>query len=391
MAIVTTFLEPGTDATQDLSFFVSTAGTVASATDQVHTGTSALKFSTGAGPSVATATTANSILADSGSQISWWFFFDVLPASDSTPFVIVRNSTPSNIFLLDIMKNGTLKLAPASATSATGTTVLAVNTWYRISLSYYITNTTTYQAKLYINGTLEVTCNAGTLGATGTTQILWGASVAGIAWGANRNLWFDDLYVATGGASSSAQPDVAHLNNVWSVTAKRPNANGTTNNFNTQIGSGGSGYGSGHAPQVNERPLSTTNGWSIIAVGSAVTEEYNVEGAATGDVDISGKAIIDYMGWVYTKALAAETGQIVVNGASSNISITTSNAMFTKAAGSTTYPAGTGTDIGEVTDTTVTTVSLFECGLLFVYTNAPSVGAPYFYRHVTGGMTGETA
>src|SRR6185436_9856514 len=109
--------------------------------------------------------------------------------------------------------------------------------------------------------------------------------------------------------------------NIW-VTAKRPNANGTTNGFTTQIGSGGSGYGTGHSPQVNERVLSTTNGWSMVGAGSAVTEEYNIESAAAGDIDISSANYVDVMGWVYASSLVNETASIIVNGVSSNISLT---------------------------------------------------------------------
>ena len=76
------------------------------------------------------------------------------------------------------------------------------------------------------------------------------------------------------------------------------------------------------------------------------------------------------MGWVRTKALIAETGSIIVNNVSTSISITTAIAMFLKMAGSTTYPAGTGTDIGEITSATATTVSLYECGIQFAYTPA---------------------
>ena len=158
--------------------------------------------------------------------------------------------------------------------------------------------------------------------------------------------------------------------NIW-VTAKRPNANGTTNDFVTQIGIAGSGYGTGHSPQVNERALSTTNGWSIVAV-AATTEEYNIESAGTGDIDITGATIVDYVGWVYTSALISETGSIIVNNATSNISITSTNTMFTAVAGSTTYPAGTGTDIGEITSATATTVSLYECGIMIAYIPAAS-------------------
>ena len=41
--------------------------------------------------------------------------------------------------------------------------------------------------------------------------------------------------------------------------------------------------------------------------------------------------------------------------------------MFTNAAGSTTYPAGSGSDIGEITTTALTTVSLYECGIVIAY------------------------
>ncbi len=68
--------------------------------------------------------------------------------------------------------------------------------------------------------------------------------------------YFDDIYVDNG--SDLSDPGNVH------VTAKRPGSNGLSNGFATQIGSGGSGFGSGHAPQVNERPLSNTNGWSSV-------------------------------------------------------------------------------------------------------------------------------
>ncbi len=103
------------------------------------------------------------------------------------------------------------------------------------------------------------------------------------------------------------------------------------------------------------------------SAGSAITEEYNIEAANTGDVDISSATIVDYMGWVFSKSLAGETAQIIINNVTSNISLTNANAMYTKAAGSTTYPSGTGTDIGEITSTSLTTVSLYECGIQFVY------------------------
>ena len=154
--------------------------------------------------------------------------------------------------------------------------------------------------------------------------------------------------------------------NIW-VTAKRPVSNGTTNGFTTQIGSGGSSYGSGHSPQVNERPLSTTNGWSMVGAGSAVTEEYNIEAKNVGDIDLSKATIVDWLGWVSASSLAGETGNIILGGSSVAQAITSTATLYTAIKGSATYPAGTGTDIGFQTTTALTTVSLYECGVVVAY------------------------
>ncbi len=176
--------------------------------------------------------------------------------------------------------------------------------------------------------------------------------------GANKFLNFQHVYIDDVN-DLTAPGDIR-------ITAKRPNANGTLIEFTTQIGAGGSGYGSGHSPQVNERPLSTTNGWSIAAT-AVKTEEYNIEGQTVGDINLSGATLVDYTGWVHAKALIAETGKIRVNNVDTNISLTSTITMFTKIAASTTYPAATGTDIGILTSATETTVSLYEAGIMFAY------------------------
>lgn len=352
----TTFMEPGTDATQDFTFYLSTTGTVASVTDQAKTGPRSIKCSTSNPAVTAIATSPISILTDTGSQVSFWFRFDTLPAATSIMFALV-NTTPTTSFAISILTNGTLQNIPTGGTAATGTTVLAVNTWYRICLSYFVTNTTTYAYKVYINGVLDSTTNAGTLTATGSDRLrLANQSLSGI----NRNFWFDDIYAATGGASSSSQPDTGDIR----VTAKRPFSNGTVNGF---TGSGTpSSYGTGNARYVNERPLSTTNFVSVVATG-VTTEEYNIENRNIGDVVLQGQSIVDYAGWVYANALLAETGSIVVNNVTSNISLTSANTLFTAFAGSSVYPAGTGTDIGIITSALATTVTLNEAGMLFAY------------------------
>ena len=349
------FTESGTDATQDLVFFSSTSGTVASATDQARTGPRSIKFSLG-NPATLAFVRVASVLADAGRRVSFGYRFDGLPTSDGAGVFVAGTTTAE--FFVGLNINGTLVIKTGTTVLATGATVLSVNTWYRLCVSYYVTNSTTFAIRVYLDGVLEVSATTGTLGTTGQTTADFRA---GANFGIGRTVWVDDVYIDDG-ASSSSQPDTGDVR----VTAKRPNANGTTTDFSTQVGSGGSGYGTGHAPQVNEQPLNTTNGWSVVNAGSAVTEEYNVEALGTGDVDLSAAVLVDVLGWVYGKALTAETGQIVVNGATSNIALTSTNTLFFKSSGAT-APAGTGTDIGLITDTTVTTVTLYECGLLLSY------------------------
>ena len=355
---ITKFLESGTDATQGFEFYTTTAGTVASATDQAHTGPRSIKMSTGAGNAAANVR-KSSILASAGRRVSFYFRTDSLPTTKGT-ICQFFTSGGSSVYSAEFQTDGTLSNIPGGATTATGTKVLSTNTWYRICISFYFTTTTDFTFKIYIDGVLDSTANAGTMSGSPTFDRL---SLAISAIGANKNHWFDDIYVDDG-ASSSSQPDTSNI----FVTNKRPNANGTTNGW-TGTGAG-SGYGTGNSVYVNEQPLSTASYVSVVGAGSAVTEEYNIENASTGDVNITGLTLVDYVGWVYTTALIAETGKIIVNNVSSNISITTSNAMFTAFAGSTTYPAGTGTDIGEITSTTVTTVTLYECGIIFAYNPA---------------------
>lgn len=352
--MTTTFIESGTAATQDTKFYSAMTGTVASATDQAHTGTRSLKLSTGSPAASATASAPTGVLADAGRRWSFWWLSDTAPAA-VTDVVIALTSGGTFVFSIRFNTNRTLQIRPNGPSVVNASTAVSLNAWHRISVGYTITNTTTWRIDLYLDGVFQASATSGTLTTTGTSIFRFSLTSAA---GANVNSWYSDVYVDDG-SDYSDPGDIR-------VTAKRPNANGTTNNFVTQIGSGGSGYGTGHSPQVNERPLSITNGWSVVAV-AATTEEYNIESRVTGDVDITRAVIADYAGWVYAKTLNAETGSVIVNGVSSNISLTTTTTLFTAFAGSTTYPAGTGTDIGMVTTNLATTVSLYECGMLIAY------------------------
>lgn len=354
----TTFLEPGGDATFLAAtitaggFWSSCSGTLA--TDFVHGGH--LK-SYKVAPSTSQRILKNSIVQDSGVRTSFYFYMNALPTATATVMQTETISTP--VQRIRVTSGGVLQLWTSTVQIGTNGATLSAGTWYRVCLAYTITSSSVNRFELFVDAVSSISVTNSTGIGTGASDLVW--------TNANTDTTLDfrisDVYID----NSSSLTDTG---NIW-VTAKRPNANGTTNGFTTQIGAGGSGYGTGHAQQVNERPLSNTNGWSMIGAGSAITEEYNVENVSTGDMNITGKTIVDYIGWVDTKSLIAETAQIIVNNVTSNIAVTTAETIFTKVAGSATYLAGTGTDIGIVTSTTVTTVSLYECGIMVAFIGPP--------------------
>lgn len=377
--MATTFLEPGTDETQDLTFWPNTdfggSGTGASASDQTHTGSRSLKLVNPGGSSDSCfVSTDDNVLQDAGFCASAWVRLSAIPSTDMLVLSTYQAGFGSAPLALAVTSAGKLRLVRddgAAYIGAAGATVLSATTWTRITIAAVITSGSNWTCKAYVNGVLELTrTNAdATLTLTGVSE--FSATVdRALAAGTRSALtvWYDDVYV-------DDRTDLTDCGDIR-VTAKRPIANGTTNGFTTQIGAGGSGTGTGHSPQVNEQPLSQTNGWSMIGAGSAITEEYNVESVSAGDIDLTGQTIVDWMGWVFAKSLVGETGKILVKNTQSNIALTSTPTLFIAPASSASYPAGSGTDIGIVTDTSLTTVSLYECGVIVAYTIGAAV-APY--------------
>lgn len=364
--MATKFLEPGGDATFNVAtitnggLWPSIVGTPVLATDFVHgSHVKSIKYDTTAQNHVKIAI---GTVSDTGGRISFYVYFasfDSFNPDKSSIAGLLRLGANARV-MIKVTDLGVIQLWNQS-TSQIGTdgATLATGRWYRISLAYTITSTTVNRFELFVDAVSSISVTNATLSAVLVDTVFFG------------NFDNDDADFRTSDHYVDDSTSLTDTGDIW-VTAKRPNANGTTNGFTTQIGVGGSGYGSGHSPQVNERPLSTTNGWSMIGAGSAITEEYNIEGQNTGDIDLRGMTIVDFVGWVYASALVSETAQIVVAGSSSNISLTSTNTMFTKVAGSASYPGG-GTDIGIITSTTVTTVSLYECGIIVAATPLPPV------------------
>lgn len=360
--MATKFLEPGGDATFNATavngFWRAIAAAPAVATDFVHGGhIKSIKYR----PSNQdTVKSPLAVLADAGGRISFYFYMVTLPNA-LAQIMLIKNITPNTIAGVAITSAGVLQLVNDVPTQigSNGPT-LATGTWYRISLAFTVSSTTVNRFEAFVNGVSAVSVTNTTLNFTGSDNFWIGNLPLNTALDCRSS----DHYVD----DSSALTDTG---DIW-VTAKRPFANGTANNFTTQIGAGGSGYGSGHAPQVNERVVSTTNGWSILGAGSSITEEYTIEGKSVGDIDITSATIVDYSGWVLASSTLSEAVSLVVGGSSKSITTTSTVTIFQAAAGSSTYPAG-NTDIGIITNTAATTFNLYECGVMVAYTPSAAV------------------
>lgn len=359
--MATTFLEPGGDA--DFTpgrgvntFWPNGGGTPILATDFVHG--NHIKSIGYALNSSNFLITKDAVLADAGSRISFYIYIAALPTSLASMITIATAGASASIIRLYVTTGGVLQLWRGAAVVQMGSngSTLSTGIWYRISIAYTIASSTVNEFRIFKDGVLDIT-------ASNTASLTTASSVFRIG-NHSGDLTFDFRSSDHYADNSNTLTDTG---NIW-VTAKRPNANGTTNGFTTQIGAGGSGYGSGHSPQVNERALSITNGWSMVGAGAAVTEEYNIESKSTGDIDISTATIVDWLGWISVKALAGTpTIQIILDGANNAQAINTTATLYTKIKGSSTYPSGTGADIGMVTDTSLTTESLYECGVVVAY------------------------
>jgi hypothetical protein len=315
------FLEAGTDATEDISFYNSSSGTVTSDTTTFYTSPASLKLDTGAGATVAYVEKTN-VLNDTGSRLSFRFKINTLPAVDAGNMISVSTGAgAANVWTIQLQSTGKINLNPVGATNSSGTTVLTTNTWNRISINYVITSTTVYQIQLYLNGVLEAIANAGTLTRTGSNTF---RIVAAAAWGANRVLNVDDIYIDNG--TNLVDPGDIR------VTAKLPTTR-THTGYSTLVGSGA----------VNERPASAANARKAPNSGATVTEGYDIQSAATGDNNILG-TIRGYSCWTLTKTDAVGVNAVVMlqcngfNGSDLGAVLTVNDLIFTSIVTTTDYP-----------------------------------------------------
>lgn len=367
------FLECGGSATGDRSLWDTEAGTVAIDTINTHGQTKSRKCTGATGANNRTSYNEKNVIGNTGRH-DFGFTFDHLPSSFGATVAATLNRictlTGTSSLALCLDASGTLHLVDTIglANRATGSAVLSVNTHYRICICWNITSTTVNTIKVYVatgdgTGVLDISATNITIG-SGTVTILRSGMTGWDCTSSAVNCWYTDEFIDDVGTGV----DTGNIR----CTPKRPVANGSLNDFTTQIGSGGSGYGTGHSPQVNERPLSETNGWS--RVGTQANENYVIESASVGDVNITGYPIVDFMAWIRASSLVNETGIMYSGALNVNVALTNSSTTYIGIAGSTSYPVAN--QIGLQTDVTVTTVRLFECGIIIAYYGDPVAIVP---------------
>jgi hypothetical protein len=357
--MATLFLEPGGDADFGIGLWGSILNGPAVATDFVHGGhIKSIKYRPSNQDIVDTP--AGSV-TDVGGRASFYVYFNALPGASAT-LTSFSTSGFAVVFEIKMTSGGVLQLCDANGTSlgSNGAT-LVTGTWYRMTVCWKITTSTVNQFKTFVNGVSDISVTNATLINTGSS--IWG--IGNISTDTTLDMRSSDHYLD----NSNALTDPGDIY----VFAKRPFSNGTTNNFAVN-GSAGA-YGSGNARYANERPINTANFLSVTPA-SLKTEEYSIESQAGGDVNLSNCTIVDYMGWMDANVASTANSpvmKIIVGGTSTTKTLTTSFAIYTQIAGSTTYPAG-NTDIGMSAQYTTTghLVKLAECGIVFaVIFNSP--------------------
>lgn len=192
------YVYDGSDRTQDTSAvtIVNTGGGIVSDTAQKFTGPRSLKLPTSAGGTNALVD-FRSPLADAGRRISIRFRMESLPSTATPNILNINTSANTAVLSVAVNTSGNLVFRNANGTViATGTAVMAAATWYRITWSFVITNTTTWQVKIYLDGTIDINqTNAATLVRVGADRLQLST---GGNFGASKSTWWDDLYIDDG-------------------------------------------------------------------------------------------------------------------------------------------------------------------------------------------------
>ncbi len=304
------------EGTYGLEAYSSTAGTVTveSTVIRANHGRS-IKCNT-SNPAVGANVFRSGVLADAGRRISFYFRFTTAPSAAAAIATLFAAGGANGIIGIRLTTANKLALYNNATTLyATGTQILSVDTWYRVTLSYTITSASSNHFKVWIDGAvtpdIDLT-DVTSLDFTGSDTLRLGI---GVGAGTDHIAYYSDVYVDDG-------TDLADPGNI-NLTGKLPSGV-NANNFDTTGGNGA----------VNERPISETN-YKEQASSSSVQQNYTLQTAAEGDFDLTGATIVAYTTWLWSKRGAITPCTHRESAAGNGTNPSTSDTI--------TIPAGTAT------------------------------------------------
>lgn len=286
--------ESATAATQGFEEWTETGGTVATESTTIKYGQRSVKLT-----AQSSFTRKSDVLADAGRRITAWFNLAALPTTEFERLFGIQDAASLTVLYLVVDTAGKLRLANDQDTSAggspstkTGTQTIAPSTWFRVSVSYTITATNNWAAKVYyaaLDGT------AGTLDISATNS-----DFNLLRTGSNKlHTFFNTNEAVTAYVSPVYVDDGSDLLDPGDIrTIPALYAAESATNFDTAIGNARS---ASDYNNVNERPLAEANGWQQ-AAQSQVAESYIIQQTLSSlDVNITGKTIIGRLAWLWAK------------------------------------------------------------------------------------------
>jgi len=280
-------------------------------------------------------------------KISVYFFTESLPTANET-FLLPEDDSGSPDPVMDIRigPDGLVYLHPVDASPEIAGTHPISAGWNRISVCFNNHNTiNNLDARVYVNGMLDIAVDGqGTNDITAGQVRLPGPTIDG------GPFYFAHVVVEDGA-------DLLDPGNRL-CTAKFP-ATVNEDEFDTTGGTGA----------VNERPPDDAN-YRQQAASTLARQNYTLQAAGEGDVDITGMDVVGFMGWIRggkSTPFGGGAPKITVDGVDYNLTLTTTASYVTKPVTRSGYPSNPA-GIGMVSTGSSVDVTLFECGVVVVYT-----------------------
>lgn len=261
-----------------------------------------------------------------------------------------------------------LNTATGTKFSYDGITKLLPNVKNRISFGYVGNGVDDLDIKVYVNGIEELSIEHS------ATQGWAGENVMDLYYGwvstpgVSHVCRVDQIFIDDG-------DDLADCGNMLS-TAKLP-ATVNDNNWNTTGGTGA----------VNERPLSETS-FRQETRALAFAQNYTLQAASVGDVDISGETLAGYMPWAWVKrgsGTMEDSIALVANGVQvldwTNLVLNTTPHLIKTGVVSSSYPSAAA-GIGMVSNNETADTFMYECGVVVVYEGPPNPNVLFEYQQV---------